>query len=684
MFLEAPEWLLTAPVAAVWAAWWWRRRATGLPAGTSGVSLALWVLAACAVAVAASGPRIREARPVPVEVVVLVDGSESMQGPALDRARRVAGEIAAAAPAEAASVRRGTFARGLAWDGVEATLDASSTDAGRAVSLAAALPSSGARRRIALVTDANDTSGAVRTAAAAARAAGVPVHVVAIGETAPELVVASLDVPRAVRRGRTFAAGVRVAGTRPGRLACSLAVGSAPPIERAADFAPPGATLRWGGLAVPAEAHDRLSVRVECRGGSGMDTWPQNNARQETVEITGAMRAWCLDLVAPPAPVPAPVPARAPAAATAPSRPGPGPQCATLARLLGDTADVVPVGPEEVRRLATATPRPDVLVLGNTGPGVLPPVAEPLAEAVRTGVGVLFLGGERALSLAGLGGTAIERDLLPVFLTRREEESVPERAVVMVLDRSSSMTGQKIALARESAIASARALPKETLLGVIAFDSQPYVILKPGPVGDASRAAAALAAITPSGGTDILKALRAARAMIEPVRAVQRVVVLLTDGASNPKDVVETAASMGREGVQVSTIAVGPEPDRQLLARVAEATGGRHYWARSAEAVPRLLLAEVTGGENAPAPDGKRSVVPASTPIARRVFRGVDPARLVPIDGLDHTQERPEGVAVAATETGEPIAAVRRVGAGQAAAFTPGLEDRWAGAFLAP
>jgi uncharacterized protein YegL len=260
---------------------------------------------------------------------------------------------------------------------------------------------------------------------------------------------------------------------------------------------------------------------------------------------------------------------------------------------------------------------------------------------------------------------------------------MPARAVILVLDRSASMAGRKIAIAREAAIAAVKALPPETLVGIVAFDTVTHVVLRPVPVGDAARATSLLASIQPNGGTDILKALRAARDLLVPVKAAEKAVVLLTDGRSDPKGVVEIAQSIGRLGAQISTIAVGPEPDRELLARVAELSGGRHFFAKGPEAVPRLLLAEVAKNDDTATVTGPHRVVPAGDALGRRVFRGVDRAALPPVEGYDVVLPRPDGEPVAVSDKGHPLVAVRHVRNGLSAVFAAGLDPEWSQRFAA-
>ena len=53
----------------------------------------------------------------------------------------------------------------------------------------------------------------------------------------------------------------------------------------------------------------------------------------------------------------------------------------------------------------------------------------------------------------------------------------PPLALYMVLDRSGSMTGLKVQLAKEAAIAAAEVLKPQDWVGVVAFDSFPHRVL---------------------------------------------------------------------------------------------------------------------------------------------------------------------------------------------------------------
>lgn len=667
MRLDAPEYLLVSVAAIAWIVAWQRRRATGLPPFAALACAVLLSIASLALSVVLAGPHTYDDKPAPLDVSVLVDGSASMDDGALDHARDWTRRLVALAPA-VSQPRVGVFSGTVAWrkgadDLGRPAADLERTDIGRAVSFALTTPASGGTRRLVVVTDGNDTSGEAREAVRTAANSGAVVHFVsAPAVQTPEVWIQSLEAPRSVMRGRPFSVSARLGGTRPGPVRCTLVSEPAGLVARTVDVEsrPAGNEVRFPDLEVPPALKDRFEVRVECRPAQpGLDTYAGNNALSALVEVSGATRIACVD--------------------------DPGNQCRALARMLGESADVAENPIADAVRPPEPGSRPtDLIVIGNQqGPAVEAQHAG-LLDAVRRGTGLLFLGGKLALSLADLAGTPIEQDLLPVFLAKLEDPSRPARAVLMVIDRSASMSGRKIELAREAAIASARALPPDTLLGVVAFDNQPYVVLKPTPVGDAERATSVIATIGPAGGTNILRALTTARDLMLPLRASQKAVVLLTDGSSNPANVVETADALGRANVQVSTIAIGNEPDRALLSRVAEASGGRHYWARTAEAVPRLLLAEVTSGDESAIVPGPRRIVPspgvgsAAGTGAARLFSGIDPALLPAVGGYVMTSWRPDTTRLATSDRQHPIVATRAVGAGLVGVFTPGLEPDWA------
>jgi len=174
-------------------------------------------------------------------------------------------------------------------------------------------------------------------------------------------------------------------------------------------------------------------------------------------------------------------------------------------------------------------------------------------------------------------------------------------AAVMVTDRSGSMQGPKIESAKSAAIAARKQLPRGALFGMIAFDTAPAVVvdLAParGPTIDKR-----IAEVQPGGGTDILPALEAARAMLAKAPARLRHVIVASDGQSPYDGLTDLAEAMHREGITVSTVAIGPDADQDLLGAIALAGGGRSYVVGDATTLPVVYRKEMALAMKGPAP----------------------------------------------------------------------------------
>ena len=150
-------------------------------------------------------------------VVFLVDDSASISPKAREAARKyVESSLAHRRTHDEAGVLG--FARGVnVWQPPAessqlppqwpATPDAdrAGTDIGRALEFAASVLPAGRARRVVLLSDGNDTGAAGRETAARLAAAGVEVLTVPLrNPVVPEVLVASVDVPRGLKSGEPF------------------------------------------------------------------------------------------------------------------------------------------------------------------------------------------------------------------------------------------------------------------------------------------------------------------------------------------------------------------------------------------------------------------------------------------------------------------------------------------------
>src|SRR6185295_19945899 len=109
-------------------------------------------------------------------------------------------------------------------------------------------------------------------------------------------------------------------------------------------------------------------------------------------------------------------------------------------------------------------------------------------EVARTyvqdlGGGLIMLGGDQSFGLGGYYKTTLE-EILPVRSDFEKEKEKPSLAMMLVIDKSGSMGGEKIEMAKEAARAAAELLGPRDQVGVLAFDGAPSWICPLHPASD--------------------------------------------------------------------------------------------------------------------------------------------------------------------------------------------------------
>jgi Ca-activated chloride channel family protein len=195
-------------------------------------------------------------------------------------------------------------------------------------------------------------------------------------------------------------------------------------------------------------------------------------------------------------------------------------------------------------------------------------------------------------------------------------------SVALVLDRSGSMGGTKIAMARTAVQQAVQLLTPQDHLAVVCYDDQVDTVLARTAASPEAKTLALdrLALIDARGSTDLeggwmrgAKELGAAPEgqMDLPAESpdtqtgqsaeapdARRRVLLLTDGLANrgvtdPQLLAATAARLRTQGITTSTFGVGADFDEQLLARVAGQGGGHFYFIEQPQQIPDLLASEL-------------------------------------------------------------------------------------------
>lgn len=291
------------------------------------------------------------------------------------------------------------------------------------------------------------------------------------------------------------------------------------------------------------------------------------------------------------------------------------------------------------------------------------------------GGGFLFAGGENGYGLGGWYHTTIER-ILPVRMDSEKRKDEPGVAMVLVIDRSGSMSGQPLEMAKAAAKATADTLSGDDLLEVIAFDSSPTRVVKMTSAKYRARIQNDIARIQPGGGTEIFSAIDAAYQDLNATRARKKHVILLTDGQAPQGGIRETVQSMVAEGQTVTSVGLGSGVDETLLRMISDTGGGRFYKVADPTQLPRVFTRETEMISRSAAVEEyfqPRVVAPAD------FLRGIDMSSAPFLHGYVATKMKPPPAQeILESEIGEPILARWHVGLGWSLAWTSDVKNLWA------
>jgi Ca-activated chloride channel family protein len=212
--------------------------------------------------------------------------------------------------------------------------------------------------------------------------------------------------------------------------------------------------------------------------------------------------------------------------------------------------------------------------------GILLPGLDALAaEQVKVEVALA-----KPLLLAGQKQT----NYLRVGLTGLPIKGVERRSPVnlaIVLDKSGSMSGDKLRRAKDAAIASIDRLAADDIVSVIAYDHTVEVLVPATKVSDRAVIRAAIERLTAGGNTALFAGVSKGAAEVRKFLDRQRVnrIILLSDGQANsgpssPADLGNLGASLIKEGISVTTLGLGLDYNEDLMSALARKSDGNNYF----------------------------------------------------------------------------------------------------------
>ncbi len=517
------------------------------------------------------------------------------------------------------------------------------TDAESALRLALNCGDAGENRTLYLFTDGNFNTGDWQRASA-----NVPMHVVALDKPLPpEVAAADLALPPSVRVNQAFSADLRVASTVTTTAELrTYKDGFAEP-AREVELRPGANVFRLPGLFFRDKGFHTIEVALR----PAADTRLENNTIRALVVVPGEARVLYVD-----------------------GHENEMPYLKNALELEGMLVEARPANgvPQNLSELLSF----DAFILSNV-PADRLTLAQ--MQMIRTyvqdfGGGFLMLGGDESFGLGGYYNTPIE-EILPVRMPIQKDLTRPSLALMLVIDKSGSMTGVKIQLAKRAALATAEAINPRDLIGLIGFDSADRVLLELTPAADRATVASHVSSLDAGGGTFLYPALEDAHQRLSESNARRKHVIILSDGQTQGYGYEDYVSGMAADGITVSAVGIGEGADMRLLDAIASAGGGRAYFTNDFYSIPQIFTREALRASNSMLVERLVQPVPqAHDPTLNEI----DAQELPLLTGYVATTAKPAGNLILAADNGDPLLAKWRYGLGWTAAFTSEPKPRWA------
>jgi Ca-activated chloride channel family protein len=171
--------------------------------------------------------------------------------------------------------------------------------------------------------------------------------------------------------------------------------------------------------------------------------------------------------------------------------------------------------------------------------------------------------------------------------------------IAIVLDRSGSMAGEKLARAREAAIKAIGLLQSGDIVSVVTYDSVVNVVVPATKVSDKQSIYRAIRRIRDGGRTALFAGVSKGASEVRKFLDKTRVnrVILLSDGLANigpstPTELGQLGASLGKEGISVTTIGLGLGYNEDLMTQLAGMSDGHHAFVQNSADLNRIFAAE--------------------------------------------------------------------------------------------
>lgn len=195
------------------------------------------------------------------------------------------------------------------------------------------------------------------------------------------------------------------------------------------------------------------------------------------------------------------------------------------------------------------------------------------------------------------------KQIVQVGITTPQEISNEQMAplnLVLVIDRSGSMSGDRIANVKKAIRAMLENFRQTDKISIVGFSSDARVHLAPCKKGNVDRIDQAISEIEAGGGTNLYAGLmlgyQQALGNYDPEMTNR--VIFLTDGNANigtteTDEIASASKKCNQRGITLSTIGLGKDFNHQLLRELAERGRGLVHFVNDAKDIKKTFVKEV-------------------------------------------------------------------------------------------
>lgn len=537
------------------------------------------------------------------------------------------------------------------YNGVTTAVDAQASDLSSALTLASALLPEDAQGRIVVLSDGATED--VRAAAQQLAARGVTVDFQSFsGDALPDAQISQLNVPSRVYQGQSFTVTVQVTANHDTAGTLVLYQNRTPVSSREV-------TLRRGDntFTFRDTAADTGVVTYEARLISEGDSCAQNDSMGGYVYVQGAPKLLLVE-----------------------GRQGEGSEMAAM--LCAAAMQYETVLPAQLPYDAEQLRQYDGVVLVNVDYDAADEEQwAALDSAVRVlGRGLTVIGGDSSYALGGYRGSKLE-EMLPVTIDVRNKLDLPSLALMLVIDKSGSMSDgmfgtTRLELAKEAAMRAAEVLTPNDQVGVIAFDDAAKWVVNLQKAEDVEAIQNQIGTIRPGGGTAFFTALYEATYALMNAQAQQKHIIFLTDGEAGDTGYLQLCDIMQQNDITLTTVAVGSGADQATLRTLAQQGGGRAYAANEFDNLPKIFT--------------KETYLVSGSYVQNRTFTPVitEQSALTDFEGFPQLSgylaatEKSLAAVSLMSDREDPILAWWQYGAGRVVTFMADSRGAWTSEFL--